>query len=481
MTEDEKSRPGQGGPNILTADSTAVSALDASAPADLNKEWTTAGVDLDACRRVLARMDSDAEYRREIGRQWAAGLEDGHEDDSEEEQERDVRQWIGCRIQVIEEVWPILLPAVLATMTGRLVDPDPELEMDTGARFRCPCGRSMARVGFGLSNKDDRDFFRNVNFYHINDSFCQLQLDGGDGPIIQYLGLANLYAYSEDGGMDLSFLDDESPEIPEPKWLIPGMFARGDYWSLFGPSEVGKSLLALDWALRMARNGERVLYLDKENPKHVLVARFKKMGATRADFVNLRLEQFPEIGDLATEAGGKDLQDKVAKHRATVVILDTISKFSQVGQAVQSDRWQKMYNQSFEPLLKDGISIGQLDHTGLGDKTRERDSNAKRDNVSVAWALTWRGKDRLTLTRAKNRPNYPSPGSVAVERVDEPILTHVFGDSVPDDIRKALEELDRLGVPARAGRPTARAALDAAGVSMADKVLEQAIRSRKQA
>jgi hypothetical protein len=298
--------------------------------------------------------------------------------------------------------------------------------------------------------------------------------------LLKLIGLGGLTS-AQENTFDPSFLDDEEAEVPEPEWLIDGMFCRGDYWSLFGPSEVGKSLLALDWALQMARKGVRVLYLDMENPMHVLKARFKKMGAKYEDFVNLRLESFPQMGDLALESGAKQLHEKVEKHGAEVIILDTISKFSQTGQATHSDRWQKMYNESFKPLLAKGLSIGQLDHTGLSDKHRERDSSAKRDNVSVAWALTWRGKDRLTLTRAKNRPNYPSSGSIAVERVDEPLLTHRFGESVPDDIRKALEELDRLGVPARAGRPAARAVLEAAGVQMADKVLEQAIRTRKAA
>jgi hypothetical protein len=446
---------------------------------DLFDEWRNAGLRLETYQRVLARMDTDASYRAEIAHQWLT--DNGAGGESENSLIDELREWIGCRIQMIEEAWPILLPAVLSAKGGKLVDADPELWADTGARFMCPScpGRTMY-IRFTISSNRDKSLFRNVELSHTDDSICKIlfgEVEGMENSL-ECLGLGGLM--DDPTLLGLSFLDeDASVHEDTTDWLVPGMFARGDYWSLFGPSEVGKSLLVLDWSLQMARRGERVLYLDRENSREVLGQRLRKMGAKREDFVNLLLMPFVDIKDLATEAGAKELHAMVKKHKATVVVLDTISKFSEVGQAVQSDRWQKMYNHSFVPLLKAGVSVGQLDHTGLGDKSRERDSNAKRDNVSVAWALTWRGKDRLTLTRAKNRPNYSSPGSVAVERLDEPILTHTFGQSVPDDIRKALEELERLNLPARAGRPAARAALDAAGVSMADKVLEQAIRIRK--
>jgi hypothetical protein len=370
--------------------------------------------------------------------------------------------------------WPLVKRALAGlTEEGSYSGTITEVEGDSWklAEIGCPECEMLMRVDcqngglFGIG-------FQHVEMDKARTAGCRMTR----GKMLDFL---NLSAFGRDGGFDLSFLDDGDQAVAEPEWLVEGMFCRGDYWSLFGPSEVGKSLLALDWALQMARNGIRVLYLDMENPSHVLKARFKKMGAKYEDFVNLRLEQFPEMGDLALAAGAKQLHEKVDKHKAEVVILDTISKFSQTGQATHSDRWQKMYNESFKPLLAKGISIGQLDHTGLSDKTRERDSSAKRDNVSVAWAVTWRGKDKLTMTRAKNRPNYQSPGSIAVQRVDEPFLTHHYGQSVPDEIRRALEELDRLGVPEKAGRPTARTALASAGIAMDDKVLEQAIRVRK--
>lgn len=446
---------------------------------DPDGAWELLGIEPQPYRDFLATTFNDARWQDEAR---ACALSDGSGSGMDVLEYK--RGYIEARIRVTETAIPLILER-LGKLRGVGLEIDGLVRVggwSTGITFRCPECRKPIDISYS-GNLRSLDPFAGLTFDHGDDHGGQRSCPTNDDSdtsnawFLDWLGLGAFNA-SDETGLDLAFLDGEDDQ-KAPRWLVPGMFAAGDYWSLFGPSEVGKSLLALDWALQMARNGQRVLYLDRENAKELIQGRLKRMGVRREDFANLMIKPFVEIKDLATAAGAAELHAMVEKNSATVVILDTISKFSETGQAVQSDRWQKIYNHSFVPLLNQGVCVGQLDHTGLGDKTRERDSNAKRDNVSIAWALTWRGKDRLTLTRAKNRPGYSSPGSIAVTRVDEPFLTHHFGDSVPDDIRRALEELERLNVPARAGRPTARAALDAAGISIADRVLEQAIRLRK--
>ncbi|MER5703973.1 AAA family ATPase [Micromonospora sp. NPDC002296] len=273
---------------------------------------------------------------------------------------------------------------------------------------------------------------------------------------------------------------DEEDEEGDQDWLVDGIVARGDYVSLFGPSGVGKSLLMLDWSLRMVRRGARVLYLDKENPKRAIRARLKAMGATPEDMSRLAVMPFVDLPDLATPAGAQALADMSHQHCADVVVLDTISKFSQVGQASQTDRWTTMYNISFTPLLAGGTAVIQLDHTGLSNQTRERDSGAKRDNVSVAYGLMPAAKaGTLTLTRVKNRLHYPGDDAITLQRVTEPVLTHTTGNRVDPEILGALRELEKAGVPLAAGRDAAREALKAAGVSIGNNILAAAIRLRK--
>lgn len=275
---------------------------------------------------------------------------------------------------------------------------------------------------------------------------------------------------------------DAAATRKEPDWLIENVFARGDYWSLFGPSGVGKSLLALDWSLQMARNGVRVLYLDKENPEDMVRDRLRAMGANQMDMLRLAVVTFAEVRDLATSEGAKDIHEFAEQHRAEVIVLDTISKFSQTGQATHSDRWQRIYNESLVPLLKRGVSIGQIDHTGLSDQKRERDSSAKRDNVSLAYALTWRANGHLLLSRMKNRPGYGGQDSTTIQRVTNPVLTHRFGSAESDEVARVLEAMDKIGLPLSAGRPAATEALKAAGVPIpATALMAEAIRIRKDA
>lgn len=263
-----------------------------------------------------------------------------------------------------------------------------------------------------------------------------------------------------------------------PDWLVDGILARGDYASLFGPSEVGKSLLVLDWSLRMARKGVRVLYLDRENGGDITTARLDEMGAEEEDMDALAVLCFPDLPDLATREGAAVLADLAAQHQADLVVLDTISKFSEVGQAAQADRWTAIYNRSLMPLLAAGTAVIQLDHTGY-EGTRERDSSAKRQNVAVAYALMpGRKPGALTLTRVKNRPNYPGDAVTALHRVTDPVLTHTTGERVDPKIMDALAELEKAKVPLSAGRDAARAMLPE-GTSIRNEVLAAAIRLRK--
>jgi hypothetical protein len=274
-------------------------------------------------------------------------------------------------------------------------------------------------------------------------------------------------------------LDDED-DVRD--WLIGDLIARGDYVSLFGPSGVGKSLLSLDWALRMARQGSRVLYLDRENPVPVIRSRLKAMGAIADDMLRLAVMPFTEMPDLATPQGAEALDELTDEHGSTVLMLDTISKFSQTGQAGMSDRWQAMYNRSFVPLLSTGMTILQIDHTGHANQERERDSSAKRDNVSLAYGLmpaAGMGRGALILTRSKNRPAHPGPDAVTLTRVISPVLTHVTGKPLEAEVLSMLGALMKLNVPVSAGRVVAGDILRAAGVSVSTDVLTQALRLRK--
>lgn len=51
---------------------------------------------------------------------------------------------------------------------------------------------------------------------------------------------------------------------PKPAWLLEGRIPANSLVVLYGPPKVGKSFLALDWAIRLAQGGVSVLYLAGE-------------------------------------------------------------------------------------------------------------------------------------------------------------------------------------------------------------------------
>ena len=60
-------------------------------------------------------------------------------------------------------------------------------------------------------------------------------------------------------------------ELPEPEWLMDYVIPKGGSTLLYGPTNVGKSLVALDWAFRLA-SGWKWMGLQVDEPVNVLYA-----------------------------------------------------------------------------------------------------------------------------------------------------------------------------------------------------------------
>jgi len=80
------------------------------------------------------------------------------------------------------------------------------------------------------------------------------------------------------------FLADDGAEVTA---LYAPLLYPETITEIFSPRGIGKSVLALHVAIVLARNGKRVLYIDRDNPRRVIRERLRSWGADE-DLANLK-------------------------------------------------------------------------------------------------------------------------------------------------------------------------------------------------
>lgn len=266
-------------------------------------------------------------------------------------------------------------------------------------------------------------------------------------------------------------------------WLIPPILEAGTVNVLYAKPGVGKSLLALQMALMLVREGRTVVYVDDENRVHDVVERLQAYGAEPGELARLLLYSFAGLPPLDTTAGGIHLLALAATADASLVTLDTTTRMIQ-GRENDADTFLQLYRCSLVPLKARGITVLRLDHPGKNENLGQRGSNAKDGDADTIWRLTETAPGRsYRLHREKNRTGHsPDTGDLAVDRRFAP-LRHVW--AVPDRsleteaVGQVCGQLDRLGVPRSAGRDRCRTALNNAGIAVSNDLLSRVVRERR--
>jgi hypothetical protein len=266
---------------------------------------------------------------------------------------------------------------------------------------------------------------------------------------------------------------DAQPQ--EVEWLIEPVLEAGTVNALFARVDTGKSLLALEWALLLARAGRTVVYVDEENRLTDVVDRLKAFGACPDELEHLRFYSYAGLPALDGQAGGLHLLAVAVTAGASLVILDTTTRMV-AGRENDADTFLQLYRHSLVPLKKRGITVLRLDHPGKDEERGQRGSSAKDGDCDTIWRLTEAVKGRkYRLRRVKNRSGHAAEaGDLDVERLYNP-LRHQRMSRVGE----VVGQLNHLGVLPSVGRVKAGAALRDAGFSAPTDVLEQAVRIRK--
>ena len=273
------------------------------------------------------------------------------------------------------------------------------------------------------------------------------------------------------------------PESVE--WLIEPFLEAGTVNALFAKAGTGKSLLALDWALRLARADRTVVYVDDENRVTDVVERLQALGTAPGELSRLLLYSFAGLPALDTIEGGTHLLALAAAAGAELVVLDTTTRMV-AGRENDADTFLQLYRCSLARLKGHGITVLRLDHPGKDEDRGQRGSSAKDGDVDTIWKLTEQAKGRkYKLQRTKNRSGHAAEfDMVDVERRYEP-LSHYW--AVPDRssekaaVGQLCGQLDHLRVPPSAGRDRCRTALKDAGISISNDLLSKAVYQRRYA
>lgn len=254
-------------------------------------------------------------------------------------------------------------------------------------------------------------------------------------------------------------------------WLFPPILETGTTNALFGKPGVGKSLITLEIAMTLVREGRKVMYLDDENRVMDTVDRLKSFGCKHDELSGLVMYNFAGLPPLDTPAGGEHLAALADFNHPDLVILDTTTRMVE-GDENSANTFLQLYRCSLVPLKQRGITVLRLDHPGKDDRQGQRGSSAKDGDVDSVWRLAHESDDMLVLERLKSRSGH-GEGFISVKRLTEPFLCHDWQalDKMPvtPQIEEWSKRFDRWEVPRDAGRPTLRAAMKEHNVDVDDR------------
>lgn len=244
-----------------------------------------------------------------------------------------------------------------------------------------------------------------------------------------------------DGFFDL----DDLVVVPldwEKLWLSPDsdesmiawpLLPEGRHVTLFGEPKIGKSLLALDLAVKIAAGEEflghatkqrRVLFIDNEqHPIRDVRKRLIAMGYgpdRLTDLVYLCLTELPKLD---TEQGALALLTNLETHRCTVVVIDPLSMTVE-GEENSNDTWTRFQEMTGTLLKQHDITVLRVDHPGKGNSSGPRGGSSKAATVDAQWSLRKDRDGNLILEAVGNARMPITDRRVVIRRHDDPFLSH---------------------------------------------------------
>lgn len=279
-------------------------------------------------------------------------------------------------------------------------------------------------------------------------------------------------------------------DITEQTWLIEPIIPEGRAVAIYAKGGAGKSLLALDIALAVATGQpwagaavkkRNVLYLDYEMTEDDVRDRVLEFGYTRwQDLDGLKYWLHPDLKGLDTPEGAQELAEWCAREQIEFVVVDTVARAVE-GPENDNDTFRGVGRYAGQALKRQGISYLRLDHAGKSRDKGQRGASAKNDDVDLVWRMDIKEDGKVVrLTREKTRLGV-IPAYVNIDRYEaNGLMIHSLPmEQISKDALTVLKELERIGVSEDATVRESAELFRAAGNSVRNHYLREAVKWRK--
>ena len=387
----------------------------------------------------------------------------------------------GNKYQWINRVEPAPLPAWVAALVAESARTQTEAKGEEG---KIPEGQRNAHLTSLAGSMRKRGMSRSAieaallaeNKMRCDPPLAESEVKRIGQSVARYetgtmAGVINPWASAE--GMDafLAGEEDDAEFLDDGKRFL----ARECVAEIFSPRGLGKSLLALWFAVQLALRGLRVLYIDRDNPRRMIRARLRSFGAL-LDTPNLKVitrekcppltnvvawANFPYsdydvviVDSLDSTAEGVGEQDSAKPSRAIAPLLDISRREHGPAVLVLGNCIKSAAHSRGSGVIEDRADIVYevRDASGL----KPSGSKPWWEELPPADAGSWANRASRRKQREKYRLAFTS-SKFRIGQEPEPFILELDLTREPWTVTDVTDDVDRQGAEARQQRARERA------------------------